>query len=64
MLVETACQVVSLSCPEVERVLHPKEDDLGNLKGVFVLKDDRKESVPIRISMVQDFAHIKFVVVS
>ena len=64
MLVETARQVVSLSCPDVERALHPKEDDLGNLKGVFVLKDKGEKSVAIHISMVQNFAHINSLVVS
>ena len=63
MFVEAARQVICLSFTSVELVLHPKKDNLGNLKGVFVLKNDGKESVPIRISMVQNFTHIKFVVV-
>ena len=63
MFVEAARQAICLSLTSVKLILHPKKDNLGNLKGVFVLKDDGKESVPIRISMVQDFTHIKFVVV-
>ena len=60
MFVEAARQVICLSFTSVKLVLHP---NLENLKGVFVLKNDGKESVPIRISMVQNFTHIKFVVV-
>ena len=63
MFLEAARQVICLSFTSVKLVLHPKKANLGNLKGVFVLKNDGKESVPIRISMVQNFTHIKFVVV-
>ena len=54
----------SLSFTSVKLILHPKKNNLGNLKGVFVLKDDRQKSVAVRISMVQDFALINFLVVS
>ena len=59
MFVETTGQVIIFSFFwVVEVVFHPKKNDFGDLKSIFVLEHQRKYGVPVIVPVVQNPVHV------